>query len=77
MSTNYKGGNYSTLKLEGDEITPNIKGESAFFHNSFLLVKLCVFSLNNVLKKKNCQPKKTMCKTMNFGSTNWLKKNKG
>ena len=76
MSTNYKGGNYSTLKLEGDEITPNIKGESAFFHNSFLLVKLCVFSLNNVLKKKIVSPRK-LCKTMNFGSTNWLKKNKG
>ena len=64
MSTNYKGGNYSTLKLEGDEITPNIKGESAFFHNSFLLVKLCVFSLNNVLKKKKLSAQENCVKLL-------------
>ena len=34
------------------------------------------FTLNNVLKKKKNQPKKTVCKTMNFGSTNWLNQKK-
>ena len=71
MSTRYKGGNYSTLKLE-DVTTSNIKGEITFFsHNYFLLVNYYVFfTLNNVLKKVS--PKKTIRKTMNFGSTNWL-----
>ena len=31
---------------------------------------MCFFNLNNVLKKI----KKTLRKTMNFDSTNWLKK---
>ena len=71
LSTRYKGGNYSTLKLE-DVTTSNIKGEITFFsHNYFLLVNYYVFfTLNNVLKKVS--PKKTIRKTMNFGSTNWL-----
>ena len=56
------------FKIGGDETTPNIKGGNTFFHNSFLLVKLCV--------KKKSQPKKTIRKTMNFDSTNWLKKKK-
>ena len=52
----------------------NIKRESTcFFHNSFLLVKLCVFYFNQRVKQK-IQPKKIVRKTMNFGSTNWLKK---
>ena len=73
MSTKYKGENYSTLKL-GDETTSNIEGEVIFFHNYFLLVKLCVFHFKQCVKKKKKkrQPKKTVCKTMNFGSTNWL-----
>ena len=28
------------------------------------------------LKKKKSQPKKTVCKTMNFGSTTWMNKKK-
>ena len=44
LSTKYKGENDLTLKL-ADETTPNIKRESTFFYNSFLLVKLCVFLL--------------------------------
>ena len=71
MSTGYKGGNYSTLKLE-DVTTSNIKGEITFFsHNYFLLVKLCVFHFKQCVKKKSAQ-KKTIRKTMNFGLTNWL-----
>ena len=69
LSTKYKARNYSTLKL-GDETTPNIKGESNFFYNFFLLVKLCVFYFKQCVKK----PKKAVHKTMNFGSTNWLNK---
>ena len=73
MSTKYKRGNYSILKL-GDETTPNIKGESAFFYNFFffLLVELCDFNFKQCVKK----PKKIFRKIMNFGSTNWLKKKK-
>ena len=82
MSTKYKRGNYSILKL-GDETTPNIKGESAFFCVCiyiyisiyiyiyiYILVKLCVFNFKQCVKK----PKKIFRKIMNFGSTNWLKK---
>ena len=74
MSTKYKRGNYSTLKL-GDESTSNIKEENTFFHNSFLLVKLCVFYFSQCVTKKS-QHKKTIRKTMKFGSTNWVKKKK-
>ena len=51
LSTKYKRGNYSILKL-GDETTQNIKGESTFFYNFFwLLVKLCVFYFKQCVKK--------------------------
>ena len=36
----------------GDEITPNIKGESTFFYNILLLIKLCVFYFKQCVKKK-------------------------
>ena len=35
-----------------DEITPNIKGESTFFYNILLLIKLCVFYFKQCVKKK-------------------------
>ena len=72
MSTKYKRGNYSNLKL-GDETTPNIKGEVLFsIYIFFFWVKLCVFNFKQCVKK----PKKTIHKTMNFDSTNWLNKKK-
>ena len=51
LYTKYKGENYSTLKL-GYETTSNIEGEVIFFHNYFLLVKLCVFHFKQCVKKK-------------------------
>ena len=69
------------FKIGGDETTPNIKGENIFLHNSFFVGKtICFFYFkqcvyNKKIKKKS-QPKKIVRKTMNFGSTNWLKKKK-
>ena len=72
-----------TLVWGGNETTPNLKEESATSSICVCVcVKQCVLLLlllllltwNNVLKKKKTknQPKKTIHKTMNFGSTNWL-----
>ena len=44
LSTKYKGGNYSILKLE-DETTPNIKGEITFSIILFLVGKTMYFLL--------------------------------
>ena len=35
---------------------------------------MCFFFTLNIVLKKESQPKKIVCKIMNFGSTNWLNK---
>ena len=37
---------------------------------------MCFFFTLNIVLKKESQPKKIVCKIMNFGSTNWLKNKK-
>ena len=68
LSTKYKGGNYSTLKLRGrggggNKTTPNMEGKSTFFHFIFVGKTICFFTINNVLKKKS-QPRNTVRKSV-------------
>ena len=51
---------------------PEHKGGKCYFIN--LCVCVCVFNLKQCVKKN--QPKKTMHKIMNFGSTNRLNRNR-
>ena len=67
MSTKYKGGNYSTLKLRGrggNKTTPNMEGKCTFFHFIFVGKTICFFTLNNVLKNKKSQPRNTVRKSV-------------
>ena len=55
----------------GDEITPNIKGESTFFYNILLLIKLCVFYFKQCVKKKNSKFCWFSWKSLDFKNNNF------
>ena len=51
------------FKIGEDETTPNIKGESIFFHNSFFVSKtMCFFYFKQCFKKKKVSPRKLSVK---------------